>query len=85
MQTVIVTDDLDSWSFLSDLAPIVPALEYLSGDEYHQSKSYRVINLCASYDYQTIGYYVSLLAQARDHKALDARARRQDLQGSQAP
>jgi glutathione synthase/RimK-type ligase-like ATP-grasp enzyme len=70
MQTVIVTDNINSWSFLSELAPIVHALEYLSGDEYHQSKSYRVINLCQSYDYQTIGYYVSLLAQARDHKAL---------------
>jgi glutathione synthase/RimK-type ligase-like ATP-grasp enzyme len=70
MQTVIVTDNLKSWSFLGKLAPIVHALEYLSGDEYHQSKSFRVINLCQSYDYQTIGYYVSLLAQARDHKAL---------------
>ena len=70
MQTVIVTDNLKSWSFLSELAPIVNALEYLSGDEYHQSKSFRVINLCQSYNYQTIGYYVSLLAQARDHKAL---------------
>ena len=70
MQTVIVTDDPKSWSFLDELAPIVHALEYLSADEYHQNKSYRVINLCESYDYQTIGYYVSLLAQARDHKAL---------------
>lgn len=70
MQTVIVTDNIKSWSFLSELAPIVHALDYLSADEYHQSKSYRVINLCQSYDYQTIGYYVSLLAQARDHKAL---------------
>src|SRR5580704_16295328 len=70
MQTVIVTDNPRNWSFLNELAPIVHAHEYLSADEYHQSKSYRVINLCQSYDYQTIGYYVSLLAQARDHKAL---------------
>jgi len=70
MQTVIVTDDLDSWSFLSELAPIVHASEYLTGDEYHQNKSFRVINLCQSFSYQSIGYYVSLLAQARDHKAL---------------
>jgi len=70
MQTIIVTDDLKSWSFLSELATIVNASEYLSGDDYHQSKSFRVINLCKSYNYQTIGYYVSLLAQARDHKAL---------------
>lgn len=70
MQTVIVTDDLEGWEFLSELAPIVSAAEYLSADEYHQNKSFRVINLCQSYEYQTIGYYVSLLAQARDHKAL---------------
>ncbi len=70
MQTVIVTDDLESWSFLSELAQIVHVTEYLSGDEYQQNKSFRVINLCQSYDYQTVGYYVSLLAQARDHKAL---------------
>lgn len=70
MQTVIVTDDLDSWAFLSELAQIVHASEYLSGEEYQQNKSFRVINLCQSYNYQTVGYYVSLLAQARDHKAL---------------
>lgn len=70
MQTVIVTDNLDSWSFLSELAPIVHASDYLSDDLYAESKSYRVINLCQSYNYQSIGYYVSLLAQARDHKAL---------------
>lgn len=70
MQTVIVTDDPESWFFLKELAPIVHSLEYISGEEFHQSKSYRVLNLCQSYDYQTIGYYVSLLAHARDHKAL---------------
>lgn len=70
MQTVIVTDDPESWSFLNELAPIVHAFDYLREDEYHQNKSFRVINLCQSYNYQTVGYYVSLLAQARDHKAL---------------
>lgn len=70
MQTVIVTDNLDNWAFLSELAPIIHASEYLSDDQYAESKSYRVINLCQSYNYQSIGYYVSLLAQARDHKAL---------------
>jgi len=70
MQTVLVTDDPKNWSFLSHLAPIVHASDYLSKDEYHHSSSMRIINLCSSYDYQTIGYYVSLLAQARDHKAI---------------
>ena len=53
MQTVIVTDDVDNWSFLGELAPVIHAEEYLSADEYHQNKSYRVINLCQSYEYQT--------------------------------
>lgn len=70
MQTIIVTDDVSNWSFLSEIAPIVNALDYLSGEVYHQAKSLRVLNLCQSYNYQSIGYYVSLLAQARDHKSL---------------
>lgn len=70
MQTILVTDEPAAWDFLNHLAPIVHATEYLSDEHYHQSKSMRVINLCRSYHYQTIGYYVSLLAQARDHKAI---------------
>lgn len=70
MQTVIVTDDPDSWQFLSTHAPIVHASEYLASEKYTQNNSLRVINLCRAYNHQTIGYYVSLLAQARDHKAI---------------
>lgn len=70
MQTILVTDQPENWSFLSEQALIIGADDYLSHEDYVESKSYRVINLCKSYEYQTIGYYVSLLAQARDHKAL---------------
>ncbi|KTD62548.1 RimK family protein [Legionella spiritensis] len=70
MQTIIVTDDPDNWFFLSPLAAIVHASDYLASEHYHQSRSMRVINLCQSYNHQTIGYYVSLLAHARDHKAI---------------
>ena len=70
MQTVIVTDDPDSWQFLSAHSPIVHAYDYLASENYTQNHSLRVINLCRAYNHQTIGYYVSLLAQARDHKAI---------------
>ncbi len=70
MQTILVTNDPASWHFLSHQAPIISALEYLLHEKYQQIKSLRVINLCQSYDHQTIGYYVSLLAHARDHKAI---------------
>lgn len=70
MQTIIVTDDAVSWGFLKPLAAIINATDYLSNVNYHQSKSLRVINLCRSYNHQTIGYYVSLLAHARDHRVI---------------
>jgi glutathione synthase/RimK-type ligase-like ATP-grasp enzyme len=74
MQTVLVTDDPKSWRFLSHLAP-----DYLKEETYHQNKSLRIINLCHSYDYQTIGYYVSLLAHARDHKTIPSALSIQDV------
>lgn len=70
MQTIVVTDDPLGWEFLSPLASIVPATEYLSSEQYNQSQTLRIINLCRSYHHQTIGYYVSLLAHARDHKTI---------------
>ncbi|WP_133128746.1 RimK family protein [Legionella nagasakiensis] len=79
MQTVLITDDLQSWDFLSSLAPIIHASDYLSNDSYHQNQTMRIINLCSSYNYQTIGYYVSLLAQARDHKAIPSALNIQDV------
>lgn len=66
MQVVIVTDDVSSWSFLKEF-PLISAEDYLKGSPY-QTKSLRVVNLCDSYEYQTIGYYVSLLAAAQDQK-----------------
>lgn len=79
MQTVVVTDHPKDWDFLSPIASIVEASDYLSDTQYHQHKSMRVINLCQSYNYQTIGYYVSLLAQARDHKTIPSILSIQDV------
>ena len=39
----------------------------------------RVFNLCRTYRYQTLGYYVSLLAAARGHRPLPTVATLQDL------
>lgn len=78
MQTVIVTDDPTDWQFLSPLATIISANTYLSSEAY-QFEALRVINLCRSYNHQTIGYYVSLLAHARDHKAIPSVHNIQDV------
>lgn len=79
MQTVVVTDTPCQWDFLASFALIITAQDYLSNEQYYQNKSMRVINLCQSYHYQTIGYYVSLLAQARNHKAIPSILNIQDV------
>ncbi len=79
MQTIIVTDDTVTWEFLNSVAPIVHASEYLSDASFLETRALRVINLCSSYQYQTIGYYVSLLAQARDHRAIPSVLNIQDV------
>lgn len=78
MQTILVTDNPQYWSFLQNTVPIIESNEYLLDEAYHKNTSIRVINLCTSYSYQTIGYYVSLLAQARDHKAIPSALHLQD-------
>lgn len=82
METIIVTDDPSSWEFLRPLASIVPASEYLYSENYNQTQVLRVINLCRSYNHQTIGYYVSLLAHARDHKTIPSVHSIQDVLNS---
>lgn len=79
MQTIIVTDHPENWKFLSSLACVVTASDYLADEQYYQNRSMRIINLCQAYHYQTIGYYVSLLAQARDHKAIPSILNIQDV------
>lgn len=82
METLIVTDDPTRWNFLAAVAPIVHASDYLCDTHSYHDRSMRVMNLCQSYEHQTIGYYVSLLAQARDHKAIPSALNIQDVLNS---
>ena len=50
--------------------PVVTARDYLSGGELAAKRDLRVINLCRSYRYLSLGYYCSLLAEARGHKVI---------------
>jgi glutathione synthase/RimK-type ligase-like ATP-grasp enzyme len=49
---------------------VVAARKYLTHPSYTTLEKVRVINLCRSLGYQKIGYYVSLLADARGHKPM---------------
>ena len=59
-------DVISAHDFLSELSSDAPAQR---ADDAPQPATH-VINLCGGLDYLGIGYYVSLLAQARGQKAL---------------
>lgn len=67
MQIIVVTDQVKFWNIHSRGVTVVPARRYLMEDFFAGDRTFRVFNLCRSYRYQSLGYYVSLLAAARGH------------------
>lgn len=79
MKTIIVTDQPTLCNFVTKDNNIVTAADYLINAELTNGEPLRVINLCQSYQYQTTGYYVSLLAEARGHKVFPSVLTIQDV------
>lgn len=67
---IIVTSGGENWNFSIEGARFVTAKEYLTDPEFADMHRARVFNLCRHYRYQSMGYYVSLLAEARQHHVL---------------
>lgn len=68
---VIVVDNPKKWTLSIENVQLISAHEYTSNKYYSSnSKKIRVFNLCNSYRYQSLGYYVSLLASARDQRVI---------------
>ena len=81
MPNLIVTSNVLHWPKDIQGIPVVSAREYVSNPEYSKKK-YRIFNLCNSYKYQGNGYYVSLLAEARQHTVLPSVKTITDLQST---
>ncbi len=67
----IVVEKPADWGAFYPSDNVIPAVDYLKlpldgGD----GERVQVINLCRSYKYLGLGYYVSLLAEARGHKVI---------------
>jgi len=67
---LLVVEKSKDWKTEFPEATVVTAKEYIKGSDVVSKRGLRVINLCRSYSYLSIGYYVSLLAEARSQKAL---------------
>jgi glutathione synthase/RimK-type ligase-like ATP-grasp enzyme len=77
---LIVVSNPRDWPLAVPGVSVVPARAYLTDPAYGGDRYARVFNLCKSYRYQSLGYYVSLLAEARGHKPLPRANTIEDLQ-----
>jgi len=79
MPIIIVVNNVREWPFQIPGVDVVDARSYLTRSEFGDIRGVKVFNLCRSYRYQSIGYYVTLLATARGHKPLPSITTIQDL------
>ncbi len=79
MRILIIANSHKEWPFRIPDVDVVDARAYLTQPEFSEGRNVKVFNLCKSYRYQTVGYYVSLLAEARGHKPLPSITTLQDL------
>lgn len=79
MALLIVVNNPRDWSLDTPGVEVVSARRYISDSAYSSLRGAKIFNLCKSYRYQSLGYYVSLLAEARGHRPLPNITTIQDL------
>lgn len=67
---LVVVENISDWKSEYSDCPTVHVDEYLTNDQYLKMGNVQVINLCRSFRYQSVGYYCSLLAEARHHRVV---------------
>ena len=79
MSILIVVNNPDRWPLEIPGVELAGARDYLTSAAFAERRGLTVFNLCKSYTYQSLGYYVSLLAEARGHRPKPSIATIQDL------
>ena len=67
MNKYIVVNKPENWNISLENIEIISARDYLTNPKFSKLGKARIFNLCKDYSYQSKGYYVSLLAEARGH------------------
>ena len=67
---VVVVEQPAEWTDHLPENLLISARDYIAGQDFGANPTVKVINLCRSYRYLGIGYYVSLLAEARRHRVI---------------
>lgn len=68
MSVLVVIENPEECPLTFSSVDPVAARSYLVDKSFSKLRGAKVFNICLSYRYQSIGYYVSLLAEARKHK-----------------
>lgn len=82
MSILIVVSNPKDWPLDIPGVEVISGRSYLTDPRYSNMRGAKVFNLCRTYRYQAIGYYVSLLAEARGHKPLPNVTTIQDLKST---
>lgn len=80
MSVLVVVSNPKDWPLAMPDLSVVSARDYLTEPACAERGVTQVFNLCRSYRYQSLGYYVSLLAEARSQKPLPGVTTIEDLQ-----
>jgi glutathione synthase/RimK-type ligase-like ATP-grasp enzyme len=67
---LVIVEKLADWKPTFPDVRVVAARDYIASQEFSGRRGLRVLNLCRSYRYLSVGYYCSLLAEARRHRVL---------------
>ncbi len=79
MTALLVVENTAHWRLRLRGAQVISARDYLVGGALDERRGLRIYNFCRTYGYQTLGYYVSLLAAARGHRPIPTVETLQDL------
>jgi glutathione synthase/RimK-type ligase-like ATP-grasp enzyme len=79
MISLVVIENTRRWPLHLPGVNVIPAKSYLMQLSFSELRGVTVYNLCRNYGYQSVGYYVSLLAAARGHRVLPSVETMQDL------
>ena len=77
---IVIVENRNDWRAGFPDTTVVLGEDYVSRQEYFKMRNARVINLCRNYRYLSLGYYCSLLAEARSHKVVPSVRTITDLQ-----
>ncbi|QGY42251.1 GNAT family N-acetyltransferase [Maribellus comscasis] len=70
ISNIIIVRDPKNWNLEIEGVKVISSRSYITDPEFQSLKNVRIFNLSNSYQYQKMGYYVSLLASARDHRVI---------------